>query len=251
MRSSIDNRMNWLTLRFKGEMEHAFLDDTFQRSLKQVRFSILIGIFLYAAFGILDAWIIPDAGIRNKIYTIRYLIYIPMSIGVFIFTFSHYCKRYLQSIMAVLLSIGGLGIIAMTVIIPPPGSYLYYAGILLVLMYHLLPRLRFIHAAIISLVMICAYEIVAIWVNHLSAAHLINNTFFLLSTAILCLSTSYVMEFYLRNNFLQNRVIAEHTEQLENKNLQMALKNKELIESQKELMESQRNAEKIFSALTD
>ena len=91
--------------------------------------------------------------------------------------------------MAVLLSIGGLGIIAMTVIIPPPGSYLYYAGILLVLMYHLLPRLRFIHAAIISSVMICAYEIVAIWVTHLSAAHFLNNTFFLLSTAILCLST--------------------------------------------------------------
>jgi hypothetical protein len=48
-----------LTLQFSEELE-PFFDDYFQKSLIQVRFSLLIAIVFYAICGVLELWISPE-----------------------------------------------------------------------------------------------------------------------------------------------------------------------------------------------
>jgi hypothetical protein len=47
--------VNWLTLSFPKNLEKAFQDSYFQNSLRQVRIALLLGLFFYSVFGILDA----------------------------------------------------------------------------------------------------------------------------------------------------------------------------------------------------
>ena len=58
-----------LTLRFKDEAEPEFLDRFFRRSLGQMRFALILGIVLYALFGLLDAIAAPAA--RTQMWIIR------------------------------------------------------------------------------------------------------------------------------------------------------------------------------------
>lgn len=52
--------MNRLTLRFSDDIERAFLDDYFHRSLTHVRRALILGIFLYASFGVLDIYLLHE-----------------------------------------------------------------------------------------------------------------------------------------------------------------------------------------------
>jgi hypothetical protein len=49
-----------LTLDFSEELKPVFFDDYFQKSLIQVRFSLLIAIVFYAICGVLELWISPE-----------------------------------------------------------------------------------------------------------------------------------------------------------------------------------------------
>ena len=47
-------------LRFPPDLEAAFTEDHFLRSLAFIRFALILAIVLYAAFGVLDLFIVPD-----------------------------------------------------------------------------------------------------------------------------------------------------------------------------------------------
>src|SRR5436853_1437821 len=49
-----------LTLRFPPELERPFDDDYFRKSVGQVRIGQIVGAAVYAAFAIIDPWVIPQ-----------------------------------------------------------------------------------------------------------------------------------------------------------------------------------------------
>ncbi len=58
-----DWRIRPLTLKFSGKlqgMEKEFLDDYFTRSIGPMRFSLVLAIFFYGIFAVLDALIFPE-----------------------------------------------------------------------------------------------------------------------------------------------------------------------------------------------
>ena len=101
------------------------------RSLAFIRFAITLAIVLYAAFGVLDLFIVPaEAG---SIWLIRYAIVCPVFLATLGLTFTHWFKPVAQPILSALAALCGLGVVAMVAIANPSASALYYAGLLLVI----------------------------------------------------------------------------------------------------------------------
>ncbi|MFH1623801.1 MAG: hypothetical protein ABID54_01430, partial [Pseudomonadota bacterium] len=151
-------KVNLVTLSFRGNLEKAFLEDYFQKSLRHVRTALLIAIFFYGIFGILDAWLVPEA--KQTLWLIRYAIFLPFVSITFLFSFSRHFKRYMQASVATVVLVAGLGIIAMILIAPYPTNYSYYAGLILVFIYgYTFFKLRFIWATLAGWTIVIAYEI--------------------------------------------------------------------------------------------
>jgi hypothetical protein len=242
--------MHPVTLRFSSDLEGAFQEEYFQRTMLQVRGALLLGLLLYTAFGVLDTWIAPAH--RQILWTIRYAIVAPLLTFAIALTYQEFFHRYRETIVATAVLIASLGIVAMTAIIPPPGNYLYYAGLLLAIVYTFtLVRLSIGVSTGISLATMAAYLLVAVILSHTPPALVINNLFFLTATIIIGLSANYTMAKYARTTFLQRRVIEMHTTELQQMNVELLIKNKLLAESRAETLSTAKRSELIFSALAE
>jgi hypothetical protein len=242
--------MHPVTLRFDGGLEAEFAHEYTRDTIGVVRVGLALALGLYCVFGILDTWIAPAQ--RQALWLIRYVIVAPVLIVCLGLSVTSAFDRYRRAAIFLVALLLAFGIVAMTSIIPPPGSYLYYAGLLLVIMYTFgLTRLSLMHATIAVLITIGAYLTVAILVNPTAPALVVNNVFFLVSALIIGFSSNYAIERYARTNFLQRRLIALRTMELEEKNAQLVVKNRMLAESRAETVRTAQRSELIFSALSD
>jgi len=188
-------------------MERRFTDENLQRSLLIIRLFLLFGAMLYGTFGILDYILFEDA--LTVIWTIRFGIVCPILSGVFFFTFSPYFFRHAQIALSAAMLSSGLGIIAMTAIGEAPGNYVYYCGLIMVVIYCAsLIRLRFVYAAVISISLFIAYQIVATLINPIPSWVLINNDFFLAMAVAVGIFSSYAQEIYIRRAFIGSEMLA-------------------------------------------
>jgi adenylate cyclase len=196
-------RLDYVTLRFLDdpESEQDFLDDYYRKSINQMRIAIVLAIVLTAAFGLRDAWVTPE--VTSRLWFVRYAVMCPFFLAVLLFSFTPSARRFMQPGIALGMLVCGLGIIAMIVIAPPPGNYLFYAGLLLIPMFPPTIRVRFVYSAAVSLMIIVAYEIAAIRFTDTSLPFLINNNFFLLTSAAIGMITNYMLELFSRRNFIQ------------------------------------------------
>ena len=231
-------QINLLTLSFPKDIEKEFQDSYFKNSLRQVRIALLLGLALYSIFGILDAWLVPEA--KQKLWFIRFVVFDPYVIFCFLFSFSRHFKKYMQFTIAFGVFISGLGITAMILIAPYPASYTYYAGLLLVFIYgYTFVKLRFIWASIAGWLIVFAYEIAAIWLSPIPIPILIGNNFFFLSANILSMFTCYSIEYYSRRNFMQARWIEAEKKKVSEVNRELESRVQErtaqLVETNKDL----------------
>src|SRR3990172_1411711 len=207
--------LNALTLKFSDRgLEKDFLEYYFQRALIRVRYALMLGFLLYAVFGLLDGLIIPDA--KHLAWVIRYAIVCPYLLAVLAFTFSPYFKKVMQLTTASAILMAGSGITAMIALAGPPGNYLYYTGLILVIMFaYTFVNLRFIYASMVSWLLVGAYEMV-IFYKVGPALHIqINNLFFFLSANIIGMFAAYTLESYIRRDFIQIKINAATIDQLE------------------------------------
>ncbi|MBN1797761.1 MAG: response regulator [Spirochaetales bacterium] len=100
------------------------------------------------------------------------------------------------------------------------GFYLYYVGIILVIIaVYTLLRIRIMYASIVGLILVLAYEFVAIFFNNMLSFPeripiFLNNNFFLVSANIMGMIAGYFIEFYIRQTFLLRKRI-QYEEELE------------------------------------
>ncbi len=204
-----------LTLTFRDlDVERAYRNDLLQKSLGQLRLALVLGILLYAAFGALDAYLIPDTA--QLAWIIRFGVIVPFASGVLALTYTRYHESVGETAVALAGLVSGLGIVAMVAAASPPGNYLYYAGLLLVVTFNLtFLRPRFPIAFALAWIHFGLYEATAIWVSHTPTAILVNNTFFFGAFNVIAMMTNYSLESYTRSDFLQRTIIREQTERLE------------------------------------
>jgi len=195
------------TLRFEGDLEATFLDDYFRKSLSQVRFNVALGVFFFMIFGILDYFLIPKA--IEPVWYIRYAIVSPFLITIFVITWTPSFKNMIQQSLASFVLAAGIGIIAMTVVAYPPGSYYYYAGLLLVLMFsYTLVGARFVYATLVGWSILIVYEIVALAISNTPLSVMISNSFFFVTGNIIGMLACHQMELYKRREFWQRSSLA-------------------------------------------
>lgn len=247
---TLSERMHPMTLRFAAPVEAEFAGEYFESTLTQVRMAFVLALLLYSIFGALDLLIAP--GQVRALWTIRFAVAVPVLTACLAFSYNPLFRRARDQIAGAAILVATLGIVAMTAIIPAPGNYLYYAGINLgVIFVFTLVRLSVPYSAAISAITIVAYVCVAVWISRTTWELIVNNLFFLISTFVIGLLANYSMERYARSNFLQRRVIARRTQELERKNSELVVKNRLLAEARAATIRTERRSELIYSALSE
>ena len=260
-------KLHLLTLKFSGnssKLEAPFLSDYHRVSLPHIRISLVLGALLYAAFGILDALLMPEQ--KYTIWFIRFIIVCPVLFGTLLASFSKSFKRYMQPILAGVYVLAGMGIICMIVIAPPPVSYSYYAGLLLVFIWgYTFIRILFLWASLAGWALVALYEIAAIWINPTPFAVLLNNNFFFISANVIGMMACYSIEFYARRDFFLtqqleierenvNKVNQELEERVEKRTADYQIINRALeqeITSHKQAEAALRESESKYRFMTD
>jgi PAS domain S-box-containing protein len=215
--------LNLLTLSFPKEFEADFKEEHFKKSLRHVRIGLLMSIFFFGGFGILDAWIVPEA--KYQLWFIRYAVYCPFALAVLFFSYSKFFKKYMQFSIASVVGLAGLGIIAMIVLVPQSGNNSYYAGLILVFFFgYTFFKLDFIYATAIGIMIVIAYEVAAIWATHTPIPILINNNFFFLTGNLFGMFACYSIELNSRKEFLQAQLLETEKKKVHSANFELESK---------------------------
>ena len=213
-----------LRLKFEGELEREFIENYNVRLIPFTRMTLLLVIALYSVFGILDIWIVPET--RVSVWIIRFAIIVPLVALVFCFSFTRFFLKQMQIIIFALSIVLGYGIIAMIALSRKHelGYLFYYAGLMLDIMaIFILFGLRFLYAVSSAFLIIAGYEVVAYCKQDLARGGFsnpnfpvfLNNNFFFISSFIIGLVGSYIIEFYIRSEFMQKKELREKNELLE------------------------------------
>lgn len=204
------------TLRFRDPvLESRYQSAHLARSLPVVRTALLLGVILFAAFGALDYMLARDTLI--ELWTIRFGVAIPALAVAYALIATDWAYQYHQAILAFAMVVAGFSIIAMTVVASMPAAHLYYAGVILVIIYcTTLFRLYFIYGAAISLSLFVGYVVAASSINPIPTWVLVGNTFFLSVVAGVGVFISYIVDAFLRRLFAQTISLEEaHSEALD------------------------------------
>ncbi|MGD0277899.1 MAG: HD-GYP domain-containing protein, partial [Smithella sp.] len=168
------------------------------------RMLLILGAVVYAAFGILDALLMPEQMFST--WLIRLIVVGPVLFVLLLISSSVFFKRYMQPVLAVVYILVGAGIVCMIVIAPAQVSYFYYAGLILVFMWgYTLIRLFFVWASFAGWVQVILYDIAAIWINPAPIAVFINSNFFFIGANALGMMACYAIEFYSRRDFFMKQ----------------------------------------------
>ena len=207
-------KLNPLTLKFSGnlsKLEAPFQSDYYRVSLLPIRISLVLGMLFYAAFGILDAVLMPEK--KYTIWFIRFVIVCPALVGTLLASFLKSFERYMQPLLASVFILAGGGIVYIIIIAPSPVNYFHNAGLLLVFLWgYTFIRILFTWASFAGWAQLVLYEIAAIWISPTSFTVLLNNSFFFISANVIGMLACYSIEFYARRDyFLRQRLKIEQT----------------------------------------
>lgn len=224
-------QINRFTLSFIGEdahLENRFLQDYVQRSTRGFRIALLLGLFIYAMFGVLDYILFPE--IKEKLWFIRLALVCPALVAIFFFSYFPPFIKFWQVTIALAVIIAGLGVIAMMYIAPPPFSFSTYACVILVLFYsYTVPRALFVWSSLTGWGLFLFYDIAAVWIMETPLKILINNNFYFIGANLVGMIACYLMEYSARQNYwLMHRLEKEKgnvhliNQDLQEKNLALA-----------------------------
>jgi len=172
------------------------------------RVSLIIVTIFYAAFGYFDY--VSSPSFYQDFFIIRYLIVLPLFLGVFLFSFHKYYIKVWQKLLSICYIVGGLGIIYMLLL--NPDNIQYYGGMFLIFSSgYFLVKLRFIWASTSGIFLIASYNIGAFLFQDLYNLQydylLIINAFYI-SANIISMIALYNMEFLERKDFHQRILLS-------------------------------------------
>jgi signal transduction histidine kinase len=189
--------------------EATFTRETFIESLGFIRAYLLGGALLYGAFGALDLTV--GGASTVALLAIRWGVVCPILFGIFCLTLSKpLFLRIGQAALTASLLATGLGVVAMTAIMPAPFNSAYYAGIIMVVIYcSTLIRLKYRYGVLATIVLVLSYQASALWLNPIAPAMLISNDFFLGMASAVGLFSGYFQELYFRRAYAGRKVVEE------------------------------------------
>lgn len=206
-------------LRFPAEIEAQFRKDYHVNTISTTRLALILGLFLYSAFGILDIYAVPLS--KEIVWFIRYAVVAPTLILVLIASYIAGFQKYIQALMCIVVAISGLGIAVMIAVARDVefGSRFYFTGLILISMWgYGLTRLRFGLAVLANSIILIGYEFASIEIKQLLESEtgiliFTLHNFFFLGANVIGMVTSYTLERYTRKDFLQKLTIEAQRDQ--------------------------------------
>ncbi|HEY3776679.1 MAG TPA: ATP-binding protein [Rhizomicrobium sp.] len=204
---NLEYALDTIWLRFRDpSTERTFEREMLQSSLGIIRTYVFAGTVLYIAFGLLD-WVVGGRSVPELLF-IRFSFGTVVLVAVLIMTFFPIFIRIGQFALGCNLVATGLGVVMMTAIMPAPYNAQYYAGVVMCVIYSSsLIRLRFTYAAIISIILVGAYQISALLLNPVPFPTYISNNFFLVMATGVGLFSGYFQELYVRKSYVSQKII--------------------------------------------
>ncbi len=197
------------TLSFEDrELESSFQQTMVARMRLQGRLAIIVGTLIYLALGMLDAWLIPPA-YADAVWQAR-LTALCVPALVFVVSFSPGFSRLCSVMLASVGLAAGVGLIAMQTMMTVEASALYYPALILATFYtYNFIGTRFIHALVVDITLLVAYNMVfGVYLDY--PLHLmINHDLFIVSANLIGGSAGYLTERQRRMLFLREQELDE------------------------------------------
>jgi len=230
------------------ELETHFLVDFYNKSLNQVRLAIFMAIIIYALYGIIDSALIPE--FEHKFLVLRYLLVIPMLVGVLAFSFTKIYKRKIQFVSATVVVASSLGVTCMIWLAPQDLANYYFAGLILILvMNYGFLRLRFIWAGAAGVIASMGYILGAFTFIEMPFLLSVINSFFLITINIIGFFIARYLEYYARRDYFTNQLLKIERVKLKTLNARLEAKIKDKANQignlQKEILDEMENKGKL------
>ncbi|HTY21397.1 MAG TPA: hypothetical protein VMC44_07150, partial [Geobacteraceae bacterium] len=193
-------------------LEKAFRQDYFEKTLVQVRVTLIFAAILYGLFGILDYFVIPE--IRRYAWILRFAVVSPLLVIIFSLTFTRFYRRWMRVCLFLAGIASGVGIVEMIVLAPFPGNHLYYSGVLLCVLFYFVFVPDFLIASLLSWSLFVLYILMVVLLSHITPQALMNNASAFFAFNVAGMFAAYSFERYMRSDFLQRRTIHDRTEEL-------------------------------------
>ena len=202
-----DPRRHPLTLRFRADDLEADFRSTYARkSVRPVRYALMLGIFLYSiVFGTLDLISAPNNLVAA--WTVRGTV-TAFALGVLGLTWLPRFRRWMQWILSALMLAGGLGLVLMLAL-DPTGENYYDGPLLIILTTFVMMRLRFVFATSVSLLVLASYTSVAAGLKVAPFVNPVGNVVMMSATVLIGMVAGYLLEDYARREFWQTKVLNE------------------------------------------
>lgn len=199
-----DFSLDLLSLHFRDpEIERKYSSANFADQIGLIRLSIVMGAVIFALYALLDPFVIPD--ITYEAWTIRFAIACPLLLGLVAISYIPGFNYRHQIVLALAMVIPGLAVVGMIALAAPPGSFFYYAGVLIILSYvNSLWRMHYYYSALMTGLTFVAYEFVVLFINPMPTTVFINNNAFLMFGIGTSIFVNYVQEHHLRRNFVEH-----------------------------------------------
>lgn len=216
-----------LTLSFRPPLERAFMDDYARKSLWQVRFAVIVTALFYCGFMALDAAVAAEA--MKALLTIRFAIFLPASVILFLLSYWPLFGRIWQGALALWSLVAGVGIVAMIGLGRGEVQNSYYVGLIMIfIVLYTWTRVRFVWATLTGLLIVAAYEVLTLSVLRVPPQVTLAHNFFFLGSNVLGMFACYSIERYARREFVMARLLREEQDKVQRANQELAEKNEEL-----------------------
>jgi PAS domain-containing protein len=199
--------INW-TLRFSDPaLETEFQNHRLNRSLRSIRIWAVIGIVVYALFGIVDYWFAPD--LIEMAFAIRYGVVLPIIVFAFLFTFSGYYPRFFHALLITSITLPNLGVLTLLSVSDYPVNQVYFLMLVVILTYtYGFMGARFFYSSITSWATFLGYLLVVSVINPVPIDIGIFNATALLFITATTMFAIYNQEIYVRRDFRSHKVLA-------------------------------------------
>lgn len=245
--------MQRLRLRFPPELERHFQLEHFHKSIRAVRLVIGLGAVLYGiAFIPIDyAFLPPDSFVSVTMIRLGTAVLLTV---LFAFTYSTHFARWWQAAIAVAVLSVAVSV-SLMLSVTPQESHISYslapAFLLYLMVTFTVGRLRLGYATATGITLLLIYNVAVLLTPTAPASVVLVTNMIMLSAVVLGVTAAYLLEHYIRSDFLNARLLRDERAELQRTNDLLERRNEQLARSREQVMLSARRTELVFLALTD
>lgn len=186
---------------FDEKLKKEYHKDNYDNDLNYIRIMLVLCVFFYSIFGILD--FVVDIPYRPQFSIIRFGIVDPIFILALALSFLPNFEKIHQMVLFIAYVSAGLGIVAMLVLVP--SNFSYYGGLFLIFAVgHFMTTLYWTHSTIASSIIFLSYLFISLGYGSIMKEVFIYS-FFYVFFIVICVYASYVSEQYRRGKFSQTQ----------------------------------------------